>query len=118
MNNTITVGPATLDLRLYAGDGFRLMFAFVDKSTNEPFDTAGTWAAEVRAPADAPDPPMLSFTVEQYPGAVTISLTGDEVRTLVGETDTMWDLQQTPPGEEPRTWYRGSIVAVQDVTRV
>jgi hypothetical protein len=114
--STITVAPQTLDLKLYAGDGFSLGFNFVDKETGTPIPVDGTWAAEVRSPASAADV-LLAFNVESSPELVTISLTGEQVRSLVAVLGATWDLQQTIDGAEPRTWYRGKIIANQDVTR-
>jgi hypothetical protein len=117
--STITVGPVALDLKLYAGDGFALQFAFVDKSTGEPWPADGEWAAQVRAPITNDDP-LVAFTIDQsqaLDGKVTISLTGDEVRSLLGVDEAGWDLQQTAPGAQARTWYRGKVTVTQDVTR-
>jgi len=114
--STITQQPQTLDLKLYAGDGFSLGFNFVDKATGDPIAVDGTWAAEVRSPASAADA-LTAFNVVATPELVTISLTGEQLRSLIGNTEATWDLQQTVSGAEPRTWYRGRIVASQDVTR-
>jgi hypothetical protein len=116
---TITFQPSTLDLKLYAGDGFGVAFKFADKATGDPFPVAGVWAAEVRAPASAADA-LTSFAIDDSAaatGVIAISLTGDQVRTIMASTEATWDLQQTEPGAEPRTWYRGRITAGQDVTR-
>ena len=116
--STIQVGPVTLDLKLYAGDGFSLGFNFVDKETAEPWPAAGAWAAQVRAPITAAEP-LLMFTVDlaqQSAGIISISLTGDQVRELLDVDDAVWDLEQLNAGAA-RTWYRGRISATPDVTR-
>ena len=116
---TIQVGPKPLDLKLYAGDGFALSFGFVEKETGNPWPADGEWVAEVRAPSTATDP-LFAFAVDlthAIDGVVNVSVSGDQARSLLGKKNAEWDLQQTVPGSEPRTWYRGKISATQDVTQ-
>lgn len=116
---TITFGPVALDLKLYAGDGFAVQFVFVDKVTGLPWPATGTWEAQIRAPATNAVI-LTSFTIDdslEATGEITASLTGEQVRSLLGVSNAYWDLQQIIPGSEPRTWYRGRITASQDVTR-
>lgn len=105
--------PTQLDLLLYAGDGCTLVFSFLEEG--QPWPTTGTWAADVRA--SEVGPVITSFTInnDETTGVVKASLSGAQVRSLGNEA--VWDLQQTPPSAEPRTWYRGKIDITGDVTR-
>jgi hypothetical protein len=116
---TISLQPAALDLKLYAGDGFALQFQFVDKATGLPWPATGVWEAQVRSPA-ASATIVLSFAVDvtsAAEGKITISLSGDQTRALLPFRDAVWDLQQDTNTGEPRTWYRGKLAITQDVTR-
>lgn len=116
----IDVTPATLDLTLYAGDGFSMRISFVNKATGAPWPVDGTWLAQIRQTAAAADPPLATFvidTTDAVNGNLTVSLTGDDTRACLATPVSFWDLQQTPPGGEPRTWYSGKVKASQDVTR-
>lgn len=117
MANKIAVLPVQLDLSLYAGDGFAMMFVFTD-TAGVPWDASGTWEAQVRSSSSSTEI-ITSFTTddsEEAQGHIRVSLTGEQVRSLLGVT-SVWDLQQTPAGGEPRTWYRGKIAVTEDVTR-
>lgn len=118
-NETVGVGPARLDLRLYAGDGFNVAFVFTNAETGAPYPLEGEWAAQVRAPASNTTE-LLAFvvnTTEAATGKVVLTLTGEQTRQLLGVVDASWDLQQTPPAGQPRTWYAGAVTATLDVTR-
>jgi subtilisin family serine protease len=115
----ITFQPTQLDLKLYAGDGFAVQFVFVDKTTGAPWPLIGPWVAQVRSPATSSNV-LFAWTVDstlEAVGKITISATGEQTRLVLGVSAAMWDLQQTPASGEPRTWYRGKISALQDVTR-
>lgn len=119
MVQTITMRPVTLDLAIYAGDGFTVQFVFADQATGLPWDAVGVWEAQVRATAASPAP-VASFTIDTSDhalGIIRASLTGDQCRAVLAYKHAVWDLQQTPAGQEPRTWYSGRIAAAQDVTR-
>lgn len=114
----IAVGPQTLDFSLYAGDGFAVKFTF-SKPDGQPWDASGEWEAQIRPTPDA-DTVLLEWTIddsEAATGVIRLSLTGDEIRELQGAGGGVYDLQQTVPGEEPRTWYSGKVTATLDVTR-
>jgi hypothetical protein len=117
---TIDVTPANLDLTLYAGDGFTMRISFINKETGNPWPLTGTWLAQIRATAAAPDPPIASFAIDTHDavnGNITVSLTGEDTRACLGNVVSFWDLQQTVLGGEPRTWYAGKVKVGQDVTR-
>jgi hypothetical protein len=114
----LALTPTKLDLALYAGDGFAIAFTFTDKVTGEPWPLDGEWLAQVRVVPGA-DAVVASFTVATTaPGSLTASLTGDDTRAVLeAGALTWWDLQQTSPGAEPRTWFRGQVRALEDVSR-
>lgn len=114
---SLNATPASLDLVLYSGDGVTIAFTFVDKETDAPWPTTGTWAAQIRA-TDNSDDVIAAFGVanNEAGGVVTLSLSGEEVSSL--GSNAVYDLQQTAPSAEPRTWYRGNIKVTKDVTRV
>lgn len=116
---TIDVTPANLDLTLYAGDGFSMRINFVDKTTGDPWPIEGTWLAQIRATAVAADP-IAEFVIDDSDAAnghIVASLTGADTRACLGNVTCFWDLQQTPPEGQPRTWYAGKVKVSQDVTR-
>jgi hypothetical protein len=119
MANKISAQPTTLDLSLYAGDGFSTAFNFKDGLTGEPWPVTGTWVAEIRAKASDPDP-LAEFAIDltdAAEGIIRASLTGEQVRSLLDTTGGVWDLQQTPASGQPKTWFRGRISAQWDVSR-
>jgi hypothetical protein len=117
---TIDMTPVTLDLTLYAGDGFSMRIAFIDKTTGDPWPIDGTWLAQVRSTAASTEV-IADFVIDDSDadnGNIVVSLTGDDTRAcLAGAPTCFWDLQQTPPGGQPRTWYAGKVKVSQDVTR-
>ena len=120
MSNKISVVPAALDLELYAGDGFGVQFTFTDKATGEPFPVPGEWAGQVRD-VRSDTAVVCEFLIDSSAaneGKIVASLTGDDVRAVAELGGCEWDIQQTPDGGQPRTWYSGKISAKPDVTRV
>jgi hypothetical protein len=115
----LDVQPMVLDLTLYAGDGFSLLLAFTDE-LGAPWDASGSWTAQVRATPVSTEV-QASFTVdttEAATGKVRLTLTGEEVRAILTSTGkSVWDVEQIVGGV-PRTWYRGDVTVVGDVTRV
>ena len=109
--------PTRLDLSPYAGDGFAFSLTFTDKVTGDPWPVPGVWNAEVRALPDA-DVVLATFAIDTTnadTGVVLLSLGGADTRAL--PPTAWWDVQQTAPGAEPRTWYRGQVKTTADVTR-
>lgn len=110
--------PAVLNLSIYAGDDLTMRFTFTDPE-GAPVDMTGTWAAHVRATADAPDPPLAEFDIDDIDadvGVLVAQLDGQATRPLVGIT-AVWDLQQALDDGTVRTTHRGSIDVTEDVTR-
>jgi hypothetical protein len=117
---TIDVTPSNLDLTLYAGDGFAMRISFINKSTGDPWPLEGTWRAQIRSTAAAADPPLAEFVIDDSDavnGNIMVSLTGEDTRACLGNNVCFWDLEQSPPGGQPRTWYAGKVKVSQDVTR-
>ena len=115
----IDVTPTTLDLTLYAGDGFSMRINFVNKTTGLPWPLDGTWSAQVRLTAVATET-LADFVIDtsdMINGNIVVSLTGEDTRACLVAPVCYWDLQQTPTGGEPRTWYLGKVKVSQDVTR-
>lgn len=117
--STVDVSPATLDLTLYAGDGFSMRVSFINKETGVPWPVDGVWVAQIRTTASAVDT-LAEFAIDitdAVNGNITVSLTGDDTRACLVSSVAYWDLEQTPPGGQPRTWYSGKVKTTQDVTR-
>lgn len=111
---TIVVLPQTLDLYLYAGDGFNARFTFKNLD-NTPFAIPGEWRAQIRKSAGHPEVlDTFTVTVDSDNGVLNIALTGEQTDALPPRS--RWDLQQTPPESEPRTWYRGGLYFDEDVS--
>ena len=78
----------------------------------------GEWAAQVRREPQSIDV-LTDFavdTTQHDAGLILLSLTGEQVRAI--PSGSVYDVQQTQPDVEPRTWYRGRITVSWDVTRV
>ena len=128
MTTTLSTAPKVLDFELYAGDGFAVGFEFVDQVTGAPYPLDGTWLAQIRNRTDV----LTEFTIddtEQTGGKIKLSLTGEQTAALPGcyrgqngssacsSGCPSWDLEQSFVGG-PRTWYRGKVHTLVDVTRV
>ena len=117
---SIDMSPAPLDIIWYRGDGRAIVLRLP-----AGFNVTGWgWAAHVRR---TPDGPLVAeLDIEARVG------TGDDVgRTLLvltvpvaaraplaAGTVWVWDLEARPPGEEPVTWFGGSLRQKPDVTDV
>lgn len=118
----ITSGPAVLDWQLYAGDRNRERFEIAG---DDPVDISGAViAAQARLTPDDATVAMTAVVTEENLalGSFWVEWPGEEVRALLGPDGTwagVWDLEITEAGETlPRTWLRGKITALLDVTRV
>lgn len=126
---TLSIRPKILDIDLYAGDTFTVLFRFIDEDTGLPWPLVGTWAAQIRNRTSV----VEDFTVDDSDaadGELHLSLTGEQTATI-GEQPgcqhgshastcgncLVWDLEQTYPGGV-RTWYYGTVSAMTDVTRL
>lgn len=112
--HVVSALPATVDLCIYAPDGFQALFQFRDELDN-PIDMTGDWLAEVR---DRDGTLVTTFTVDdtgEAVGNVVLSLTALQAATVLGAL-RYYDLHWTPLTGEPRTWIRGAISATPGVS--
>jgi hypothetical protein len=115
----ISMQPARLDLWLYAGDGFAVLFTFTDKETGDPWPIDGVWLAQVRTTPSS-DEIVATFNIDDADvssGKLTLALDGTQTRAIADAGACVWDMQQVASGAEPRTWYRGSVRVTADVSR-
>lgn len=123
----ISLAPARLDLRLYAGDGVTINLRFVQDGELVPMDE-GVLTAQIRTNRTDDDPAAV-WTVDdsQAPlGVIAISLTGEQTRNLMESFQEeqlwmswrgSWDVQWTQTGLEPLTLFQGNCSCDSDVTR-
>ena len=118
----ITNGPSQLDWTVYAGDANVAHFAF--KQAGLPWDmTDAQLVAQARLTALTAEVALEATIVEVNiaAGQYDISWDGENVRTLLGETEKwagVWDLQVLEAGADlPTTMLRGKLSAVLDITR-
>jgi hypothetical protein len=118
--------PATIpDEVAYAGDGYALVHIAEDR----PYDSAETWAAQVRKQKSDPVP-VVTFVVTARAGTadddltgldetgntiVVTSLTGAQTRSLIG--DSYCDLEVRPVSGDPITFLAWKLHVERDVTR-
>ena len=123
---TINLQPQVLDLSLYAGDGVEFRLVCTDND-DAPLDVSGAAEAEIRLDRSEASTPLATFISDMSlagSGIIVLSLTGDQTQALVldpssksGKFTGVWDVQWTPPGEEPRTICQGKVECFADVTR-
>jgi len=118
----ITNGPSPLDWTVYAGDANVAHFAF--KQAGLPWDmTDAQLVAQARLTALTAEVALEATITEVNTagGLYDIAWDGENVRTLLGETEKwagVWDLQVLEVGANlPTTMLRGKLSAVLDVTR-
>ena len=118
----ITNGPSSLDWTVYAGDANVAHFAF--KQAGLPWDmTDAQLVAQARLTALTAEVALEATITEVNTagGLYDIAWDGENVRTLLGETEKwagVWDLQVLESGANlPTTMLRGKLSAVLDVTR-
>lgn len=110
---------------IYAGDTWSRSFEILRPDPGDPAVTVpvdfvaegwGSWAAQWRLRASAPDPAMaLAVDVSQAAaGVLTLSATATQTRAM-GQSG-VWDLQASR-GAEVRTWLVGRFDWRLDVTR-
>lgn len=109
---TLKAQPETFDLHLYAGDGVTVVIQFINDDDETPFSTEGEWLAEIVSYGAV----VGAFTVtnDVATSTVKLSLTGEQTTALW--PNAYWDLQHTPPGAEPHTWYSGKLTIQGDVS--
>ena len=108
--------PARADLHIYRGDTGRFMLSIkLPDGTLVDVSTA-TWDCDIRASADAPDPPLATLDVNLV-NATTIEVVLDAATSgaLTGGV-AVWDLQMTLNGEI-QTLLHGEVFVIKDVSR-
>jgi hypothetical protein len=123
---SISLQPQVLDLSLYAGDGVEFRLICTDND-DAPLDVSGAAEAQIKVDRLDTSVSLADFTTDMSlagSGVILLSLTGDQTQALVvdpssksGKFTGVWDLQWTPPGEEPRTICQGKVECLADVTR-
>lgn len=122
-------GPATYDLTIYQGDTFRLPLRLRTQNPDGTFGdyidlTGSTVKAQVRATTFATDvlaeftAELLDQTVVDTKGSVLLSL--DPTTTaglLTNGAPGVWDVQITFADGSVKTYLRGSVTVVPQVTR-
>lgn len=104
-------------VNLYIGDNTTWpTYRFLEDDGITPQDLTGyTWAAQWRPTPDATEFVALSLDLDDIAdGRITPYATAAQ-SAQVG-VNGAWDLQSTKAGVV-RTWLRGSVIAVRDVTR-
>jgi hypothetical protein len=107
------------NIKVYQGDTFTASYVFNDKTTGLPINlvTAGwaSWTAQWRPSSTSTD--VVNFTVDAtYASTGRIIVTATPVNTRLVK-DGVWDLQATQSGTVVRTWIRGRVEGIGDVTR-
>jgi hypothetical protein len=114
---TLSVVPACVNLKAYAGDGIKVRFRFSAHGT--PVPVPGAWLAQIRTHDRAAET-VTEFYIDESQeneGVIAIVLTGQQTGSMPPDVSMVWDLQHTPDYEEPRTYYRGELCITRDVSR-
>lgn len=111
--------PVTVpNIKVYQGDTFTASYIFNDATTDLPLDLVDegwtTWTAQWRP--SSPSTEVVNFTVDStYAADGRIIVTAAPASTRLVK-DGVWDLQSTR-GSEVKTWIRGRVEGIGDVTR-
>lgn len=111
--------PVTVpNIKVYQGDTFTASYIFNDATTNLPLNlvTEGwtSWSAQWRP--SSPSTESVTFVVDAtYASTGRIIVTAPPTSTRLVK-DGVWDLQATR-GSEVKTWIRGRVEGIGDVTR-
>lgn len=112
---TADVLPGIHDLTLYRGDTWSQVFTFTQGGSPLALPTTG-WQAQVRAP-DASGAVVGSFTVDSSDAATGVIVLSATAATVAILREGRYDLQLTE-GAVVRTFLRGAVKILRDVTRV
>lgn len=118
----IDARPTTVDLKLYAGDDFRLLVRLIDPDSGAPVDLTGVvGAAQIRdEAAPAGTLPLATFTVSVGAEEIELHLPAQETTDAdpdAGWPNAVWDLQITWPDTTVVTVSAGRVYLTEDVTR-
>lgn len=112
-----------LHLRMIRGNSFTRTLRFTDRATGAPLTLpTATWRAQVRRTAESATP-LAEFSVDGSQaanGVVVLNMTDQQAELLAVQCATaVWSLQVddgTPLGRI--TWLMGSVMVIEDPTRV
>lgn len=106
-------------LKVYIGDTFSASYVLKEGSPAEAIDLDAdswtNWTAKFRTYPTATA--SVSFTVDTSDaanGRIVVSLTATQTAAMT--KNGYWDLQSTR-GSEVKTWIRGKVLVMKDVTR-
>jgi hypothetical protein len=116
--------PGDYPITLYRGDTRVWTFAFLEDDQETTIDLTGkTWESEVRSATDA-SPVLLTFTIDDTDaadGVIVVTLPATawddvDIGSTAPTSKWFWDLQSTEAGVV-RTWVKGKVKVLWDVTR-
>ena len=117
--------PATHNIEIYRGDTYTKFIRIRSKDENGdpgPYVdlTGGTPKAQIRLNEDAVDV-EAEFTATlgnqtTFPGSIHLSLTPTQTRGL-DPVNHVWDMEVTHADSSVRTYLKGSVTVIKEVTR-
>lgn len=114
----MTLPAVVPTIKVYQGDTYTASYVFNSTTTDLPLDLDeegwGSWAAQWRP--SSPSTEYVAFVVDDtYASEGRIIVTAPPASTRLIK-DGVWDLQSTR-GSEVKTWIRGRVEGIGDVTR-
>lgn len=111
--------PKKLDLKIYAGDGYRFRIRIT--KDGDPIPLTGVFKAQIRLKRGTTSEPNAEFDIDDSEftdGKVGLILTSESCRTLTGlkKFKGFWDIQWTPEGADNKTLVQGKLECDPDVT--
>jgi hypothetical protein len=121
MTELIDLSPASVNLKLYSGDGVRFRLIATDKN-NAAVNLTGTITAQIRKERGGSFAASAEFMIDltnAATGVAVLSLTGAQTQALARKENFsgVWDVQWTASDSEPRTLCQGKVEVVVDVSR-
>lgn len=116
----VDLTPDELDLKIYAGDGYRLRLTIKNKD-GDPVALTGEFIAQIRKNRGTTTDPDAAFDIDDTDfaiGKVGLILTSENCRALTGLTKYkgFWDVQWTPSGADTKTLVQGKLECDPDVS--
>jgi hypothetical protein len=123
----ISLVPEEVNLRLYAGDGAKIILNFAQAGQPLPMD-GGELTAQLRTNRVDTEPVAIWAVDDSNAasGQIIISLTGEQTTALMEVHAHLnlwfgwqgsWDVQWQPTDSEPITLFQGNCYCDSDVTR-
>lgn len=119
--------PATLNIEIFKGDTYTLFFRvrekLADGSLGDYIDLTGATAkSQIRQSEDS-STVLGEFTATigdqvATPGSVLLTLTAAETTALALTQNGVWDVQITYADGKVRTYLKGTVTLLKEVTRV